>query len=110
MNGYIPGVLAHGEGELPESRPGVRYKGSADVRRISLGDIRGDKGFRMGEFLEWSRANLYLVSWEEFLEVCGSMDRAKEFLSSNQHEFVVEDVDIDLEDEDEFDIGGVVTG
>lgn len=112
MTDYIPSAGAHEEGELPDPVPTVRYRGSADERRVYVRDLQGlpreKSGERPGEYLSWTRSTGHEVPWSVFVEACGSQEQAVAFLVTNSFEFETRHLDLELPEEEEFNIGGSV--
>lgn len=96
--------------DVPAPVPGVRYKGSANTRAVYLFDLKGITPEQHGndDYLSWDRGNGHFIPWGHFVDACGSPERALEFLSVNKFDFVAEEVDLTLPEEEEFSIGGVV--
>jgi len=96
------------EVEEPETLR-VRYKGTADRRVLTRGDLSGVPGDESGDSLNWTPGSD--IDWETVVEfAAGDEERARTVLRSQQHEFELvgpgsEEFWI-VDDEEEFNIGG----
>jgi hypothetical protein len=88
------------EGEEPQPQPlRVRYTGTANHRILSRQDLSGQSGEEPST-LQWSPGAE--ISWERWVELAGSDERARMVLGQHAHEF-----ELVGDGADEFELGVV---